>query len=130
MRKGYGIIREKGKIVNEMEINSKMSHQAIKIKYKVSSSIDESLIKETVKRNECLKESRLLKYYYYSKQSRYHRYCDHADSSCQIGYEFEEVFKVNIAGRAYLRMRCDSISKVGNYYRISHHLNTTDLLIG
>lgn len=50
--------------------------------------------------------------------------------ACQIGYNFEEVFRVTINGQAFLRLRCDKIFKVGNCYKITHHLNKIDLLVG
>lgn len=65
-----------------MDMSDKISHQAFKIKYKVNSNHEEGLLKEVIKKNICLKESRILKYYYYSKQSKYHKHCTHSENTC------------------------------------------------
>ena len=128
-KKGYGIVRERGRIAHETSLPEKLTHQLLKVKYKVSSSLDRAEVKHLVRKDDCLRESRLLKYHYYSKDSKYHKYCEHSDGACQIGFHFEEVFRLNIGGKFYLRARCDRITLHRKVHRVEHHVNDTDLLL-
>lgn len=38
--------------------------------------------------------------------------------------------KVNIEGKEYLRAKCDTIIKMGNVWKVQHHLNSLAMLIG
>ena len=51
MKKGYGIIRERGRIAHEMTIHEKITHQMIKVKYKVSSALEKGEVKHVVKKD-------------------------------------------------------------------------------
>jgi hypothetical protein len=78
-----------------------------------------------IKKNAHLKHSRLLKYHYYSKQTKYHYLCEHRDNACQLNFMFDDISKIHIGDTVYLLARPDQILKQKDCYVISHHLNQT-----
>lgn len=63
-----------------------MFHQLAYVHYKVRDD-DEHITRKVIKGDDLLKHSRILKYYTYSTQSKYHVYCEHRPNECRIGFE-------------------------------------------
>lgn len=107
------MIRNSDKILYEIDILDVVSHPLVKIKYKVSVTSSKDIIKKTVKANKALVNSRILKYYYYSKNSKYHKFCDHSQPNiCSITFNFRNVFKITVDRVAYIVGRADKITKL------------------
>jgi hypothetical protein len=75
-KKGYGIVRMNGKVMSECVVKEKIGHPLVYVHYKLREE-DEYVLKKVIKSNDLLKNSRILKYYTYSKDSKYHAYCEH-----------------------------------------------------
>ena len=79
------MVRKNGKVISESVTKNIIAHQLVYVHYKVRDD-DQHVLKKVVKGEEVLKLSRVLKYYTYSKQSKYHSYCDHRRGECKIGF--------------------------------------------
>jgi hypothetical protein len=71
LKKGYGLVKRNGKVWSDCLIKENMFHTLLTVHYKVNEE-EEDVIKSVIKGNEILKISRVLKYYSYSKNSKYH----------------------------------------------------------
>ena len=74
--------------------------------------------------------SRILKYHYYSKTSKYHKFCEHRskEGTCSVNYYFETAFKVYINNKPHIKVKIDSIQTVKQCYKVYHHLNNNTFL--
>ena len=76
-------------------------------------SCEDSVLKAVIKGETILKNSRLLKYYTYSTQSKYHDYCEHRKQECSIAFEMDELSRVNIEGETWVKGKCDKMTQLG-----------------
>ena len=64
-----------------------MNHNNIQIDIKVNGSKRDE-IKKMMKNDKKLKCSRILKYYTYSQDTKYHKFCFHREVGCQLLFNF------------------------------------------
>ena len=121
---GYGLIRNEQKILFEIQLLDVVVRPVIKVKYKVNPTVEKEELKQIMKKQRSLAQSRILKYYSYSKTSKYHAFCQHEKSHCQISYNFIEISKICVEKNHYIKAKADRISKLGqDLYRVSCVVN-------
>lgn len=96
-----------------MDLLDTITRCLVKVKYKVNPSIEKDEIKKIMKKNKCIGQSRILKYHSYSKNTKYHKYCQHEKGNCMIGYNFIEATKITVDKNPFIRAKADRITQIG-----------------
>jgi len=125
---GYGLIKEGGVPLYEDKHLPTKSYQLISIEWRINQHKHEQ-VKQIVRDHLGLKHSRLLKYYTYSPQTKYHSYCRHSQNHCRLDLRFEWVARMSIEGKLYFKVKCDKIERIGPVWKIQHHLNPLHILV-
>ena len=83
-----------------------------------------------MKKNKTMEKSRILKYHSYSKNTKYHKYCEHSVQECCIYYNFIDLWKIKIGRETYIKGKPDQILKINeDTFKIVCSINDTDLVI-
>lgn len=115
--KGYQLLTIFDSSISIKDVSELSFTRLVDISFKIGRT-EESFLKRFIKEEEMLKWSRVLKYYTYSQASKYHKFCDHRSNECRLSFEVEEISKINVGGKTYIRAKCDSIIKKGKVWQV------------
>jgi hypothetical protein len=124
---GYGVVREGGRVLYEEKQLASRVYSLVSLEWRVRGGKEE--VRGVVREHPTLKGCRLLKYYTYSPQTKYHRYCAHSLDHCRLSFQCDSAHQLLIEGRPYFKVRCAKVTRVGPLWRVEHSLNPLHLLV-